>query len=140
MKEKRNYCSICNNLTENPLCIYCASTTQDRSQICVIEENCNLINVEKSQNYKGLYHILHGSLSPSRGIGPNNLMLSNLFPRLMPNANEGIEVKEIIIAANLTTESEATASYIARLLKPLGIPINKIEVEMTDVIETETIQ
>ena len=122
------------------MCIYCASTTQDRSQICVIVENCNLINVEKSQNYKGLYHILHGSLSPSRGISPNNLMLSNLFPRLMPNANEGIEVKEIIIAANLTTESEATASYIARLLKPLGIPINKIEVEMTDVIETETIQ
>jgi len=140
MKEKSNYCSICNNLTESNLCLYCASTTRDRSQICVIEENYNLINIEKSQNYKGLYHILHGSLSPSRGIGPNNLMLSNLFPRLMPNNNEGIEVKEIIIATNLTTESQATASYIARLLKPLAILVNKIEIETTDVVETETIQ
>ena len=140
MKEKENYCSICNNLTESELCIYCSSTTRDRSKICVVEEPYNLVAVEKTRSYKGLYHFLHGSLSPIRGIGPDELMLANLLPRLSPKNNEGVEVKEIIVATNPTTESNATANYIERLLKPLGITVNRIEIEMTDIIETETIQ
>ncbi|MGI8469310.1 MAG: recombination mediator RecR [Pyrinomonadaceae bacterium] len=117
VKEKIVFCSICNNLTDINPCMYCASTTRDRSQICVIEEPYNLVAVEKTRSYKGLYHILHGSLSPIRGVGPDELMLANLFPRLIPENNEGVEVKEIIIATNPTTEGEATANYIARLVK-----------------------
>lgn len=139
MKEQRKYCSICNNLTESDLCLYCASTTRDRSKICIIEDNQNLINVEETLNYIGLYHILHGSLSPSRGVGPNGLMLKNLISRLMPENNQGIEVKEIIIIKNLTADSEATANYITRLIKPLGVTVNKIEIESAAVFESETI-
>lgn len=113
---------------------------RDRSKICIIEENHNLITVEETLDYKGLYHILHGSLSPSRGIGPNEILLSNLVPRLMSKNNKGIEVKEIIIVSNLTSESKITARYIGRLLKPLGISVNEIEIEMTSVFEAGTIQ
>lgn len=120
--------------------MYCVSTTRDRSQICVIEENSDLPVVEETQNYRGLYHILHGSLSPTRDIGPDKLMLVNLIPRLEAKNNEGVEVKEIIVAANPTTESVSTANYIARLLKPLGIPVYKIEIEATSIVEIETIQ
>ncbi len=108
--------------------MYCASTTRDRSQICVIEENYNLLAVGKMLNYTGLYHILHGSLAPIRGVGPDKLMLTNLLPRLMPENNAGVKVKEVIIAVNRTTESEATANYIARLLKPLGVRVTKITI------------
>jgi recombination protein RecR len=78
--------------------MYCASTTRDRSIICIVEEPYNLVAVEKTRSFKGLYHILHGSLSPIRGIGPDELMLANLMPRLMPNNNKGVEIKEIIVA------------------------------------------
>lgn len=139
MKRKRNYCSTCNNLTESDLCIYCASTTRDRSKICIIEDNYDLINVEETLNYKGLYHVLYGSLSPSRGISPNELMLKNLISRLAPENNQGVVVREIIIIKNSTVESEATANYITRLLKPLGVSVNKIEIESAAVFESETI-
>lgn len=135
-----NYCLICNNLTENDICVYCSSTTRDRSQICVIEENFSLSIIEKTGNYKGLYHILHGSLSPPRGIGPDKLKLKNLFTRLMPDNNQEVLVKEIFLATNPTIESATTANYIERLLKPLGFSVNKIKIEMEDVFETETIQ
>jgi recombination protein RecR len=130
VKEKIVFCSICNNMTDVNPCMYCASTTRDRSQICVIEEPYNLVAIEKTRSYKGLYHILHGSLSPIRGVGPDELMLANLLPRLMPNNNEGVEVGEIIIATNPTTEGEATANYIARLLKPLGVRVTRIAMGM----------
>lgn len=130
VKEKIVFCSICNNMTDINPCMYCASTTRDRSQICIIEEPYNLVAIEKTRSYKGLYHILHGSLSPIRGVGPDELMLANLLPRLMPNNNEGVEVKEVIIATNPTTEGEATANYIARLLKPLGVRVTRIAMGM----------
>ncbi len=130
VKEKIVFCSVCNNMTDINPCMYCASPTRDRSQICVLEEPYNLVAIEKTRSYKGLYHILHGSLSPIRGIGPDELMIANLFPRLMPNNNEGVEVKEIIIATNPTTEGEATANYIARLLKPLGVRVTRIAMGM----------
>jgi recombination protein RecR len=130
VKEKIVFCSVCNNMTDINPCMYCASTTRDRSQICIIEEPYNLVAIEKTRSYKGLYHILHGSLSPIRGVGPDELMLANLLPRLMPNNNEGVEVKEVIIATNPTTEGEATANYIARLLKPLGVRVTRIAMGM----------
>ena len=130
VKDKIVFCSVCNNMTDVNPCMYCASTSRDRSMICVVEEPYNLVAVEKTRSYKGLYHILHGSLSPIRGVGPDELMLANLLPRLMPNNNDGVEVKEIIIATNPTTEGEATANYIARLLKPLGVRVTRIAMGM----------
>lgn len=130
VKEKIVFCSICNNLTDVNPCMYCSNPKRDRSLICVVEEPYNLVAVEKTRSYKGLYHILHGSLSPIRGIGPDELMLANLLPRLMPENNEGVEVREVIVATNPTTEGEATANYIARLLKPLGVKVTRIAMGM----------
>ncbi len=130
VKEKIVFCSVCNNLTDTDPCMYCSSTTRDRSMICVIEEPYNLVAIEKTRSYKGLYHILHGSLSPIRGIGPDELMLSNIFPRLSPENNDGVDVTEVIVATNPTTEGEATANYIARLLKPLGVRTTRIAMGM----------
>ncbi|MEZ5428893.1 MAG: recombination mediator RecR [Pyrinomonadaceae bacterium] len=130
VKEKIVFCSVCNNLTDVDPCMYCSSVARDRSQICIVEEPYNLVAVEKTRSYKGLYHILHGSLSPIRGIGPDELMITNLFPRLTPDNNEGVEVKEVIIATNPTTEGEATANYLARLLKPLGVRTTRIAMGM----------
>jgi recombination protein RecR len=127
VKEKIVFCAVCNNLTDVNPCMYCASTARDRSVICIVEEPYNLVAVEKTRSFKGLYHILHGSLSPIRGVGPDELMLANLLPRLMPENNGGVDVKEIIIATNPTTEGEATANYIARLLKPLGVRVTRID-------------
>jgi recombination protein RecR len=130
VKEKIVFCTVCNNMTDTNPCMYCVSPTRDRSQICIVEEPYNLVAIEKTRSFKGLYHILHGSLSPIRGVGPDELMLANLLPRLMPNNNEGVEVKEVIIATNPTTEGEATANYIARLLKPLGVLVTRIAMGM----------
>ena len=130
VKEKIVFCSVCNNLTDVNPCMFCSSPTRDRSVICVVEEPYNLVAVEKTRSFKGLYHIIHGSLSPIRGVGPDELMIANLFPRLMPEKNEGIEVTEVIIATNPTTEGEATANYIARLLKPLGVRATRIAMGM----------
>ena len=130
VKEKIVFCNICNNLTDVDPCAFCSSPARERSQICVVEEPYNLVAIEKTRSYKGLYHILHGSLSPIRGIGPDELMLTNLLPRLMPENNEGIDVTEVIIATNPTTEGEATANYIARLLKPLGVLVTRIAMGM----------
>ena len=132
VKERIVFCMVCNNLTEkteNP-CRFCASPSRDRSIICIVEEPYNLVAVEKTRSYKGLYHVLHGTLSPLRGVSPDELMLNNLLPRLMPENNEGIDVREVILATNPTTEGEATANYIARLLKPLGIRVTRIAMGM----------
>lgn len=130
VKEKIGFCSVCNNLTDVDPCLYCANPKRDRSIICIVEEPYNLVAVEKTRSFKGLYHILHGSLSPIRGIGPDGLILPNLFPRLNPTNNQSVEVKEIIVATNPTTEGEATANYIARLLKPLGVRVTRIAMGM----------
>jgi recombination protein RecR len=130
VKDKITFCGVCNNLTDVDPCLYCANPKRDRTVICVVEEPYNLVAVEKTRSFKGLYHILHGSLSPIRGVGPDELMLANLLPRLLPENNDGIEVKEVIIATNPTTEGEATANYIARLLKPLGVRVTRIAMGM----------
>ena len=130
VKEKIVFCSVCNNLTDVNPCLYCANPKRDRSVICVVEEPYNLVAVEKTRSFRGLYHILHGSLSPMRGIGPDELMIVNLLPRLQPENNDGVEIKEIIIATNPTTEGEATANYLARLLKPLGANVTRIAMGM----------
>lgn len=130
VKAKIVFCSVCNNLTDVDPCMFCSSPNRDRSLICIVEEPYNLVAVEKTRSYKGLYHILHGTLSPIRGIGPDELMLANLLPRLDPAKNEGVGIKEIIVATNPTTEGEATANYIARLLKPLGVRVTRIAMGM----------
>jgi recombination protein RecR len=130
VKDKITFCSICNNLTDVDPCLYCSNPKRDRSVICIVEEPYNLVAVEKTRSFKGLYHILHGSLSPIRGVGPDELMLANLLPRLLPENNEGVDVNEVIIATNPTTEGEATANYIARLLKPLGVKVTRIAMGM----------
>lgn len=130
VKEKIVFCSTCNNLTDVNPCLYCSNPKRDRSIICIVEEPYNLVAVEKTRSYRGLYHVLHGTLSPMRGIGPDELMLANLLPRLRPENNEGVDVKELIVATNPTTEGEATANYIARLLKPLGVLVTRIAMGM----------
>jgi recombination protein RecR len=123
-------CTVCNNLTDVDPCRFCSSTARDRSIICVVEEPYNLVAVEKTRSYNGLYHVLHGSLSPIRGLGPEDLRLANLLPRLRPENNDGVEVLEVILATNPNTEGEATASYISRLLKPLGVRVTRIAMGM----------
>jgi recombination protein RecR len=130
VKEKIVFCTVCNNLTDVDPCLYCSNPKRDRGVICVVEEPYNLVAVEKTRSFRGLYHILHGSLSPIRGIGPDELMLPNLLTRLSPENNEGVEVREVIVATNPTTEGEATANYIARLLKPLGVRVTRIAMGM----------
>jgi len=130
VKRKIVMCSVCNNLTDVEPCRFCASTSRDRSMVCVIEEPYNLVAVEKTRSYNGLYHVLHGALSPIRGLGPEDLRLANLLPRLRPENNEGVEVREVILATNPNTEGEATASYVSRLLKPLGVRVTRIAMGM----------
>lgn len=129
IEQKIVFCSVCNNLTDVNPCMFCTSAGRDRSVICVVEEPHNLEAIEEALSFKGLYHVLHGSLSPTRGISPNELMLDNLLPRLMPNNDEGVEVKEVIVATDPTIDGEATANYIARLLKPLGVKVTRISIE-----------
>lgn len=130
VKEKIVFCSVCNNLTDVDPCLYCSNPKRNRSIICIVEEPYNLVSVEKTRSFNGLYHILHGTLSPMHGVGPDELMLANLLPRLRPENNEGVEITEIIVATNPTTEGEATANYIARLLKPLGVLVTRIAMGM----------
>ena len=130
VKERIVLCSVCNNLTEIDPCRICASPSRDHSVICVVEEPHSMVAVEKTRSFQGVYHVLHGSLSPIRHIGPDELHLANLLPRLKPENNDGIEVSEVILATNPTTEGEATANYIGRLLKPLGLRVTRIAMGM----------
>src|SRR5499433_1771385 len=130
VKKRIILCSVCNNLTEIDPCRFCSSPSRDHGLICVVEEPYSLVAVEKTRSYKGVYHVLHGSLSPIRHIGPNELHLANLLPRLKPENNDGEVVNEVILATNPTTEGEATANYISRLLKPLGLKVTRIAMGM----------
>jgi recombination protein RecR len=130
VKRRMIFCSVCNTVTDVDPCRFCANPSRDRSIICVVEEPYNLVAVEKTRSYKGLYHVLHGSLSPIRGLGPDDLHLANLLPRLKPENNDGVEVREVILATNPNTEGEATANYISRLLKPLGAKVTRIAMGM----------
>jgi recombination protein RecR len=130
VKRRIIFCTVCNNLTDVDPCRFCSSTNRDRSIICIVEEPYNLVAIEKTRSYRGLYHVLHGSLSPIRGLGPDDLHLANLLPRFRPENNDGVEVKEVILATNPNTEGEATANYISRLIKPLGIRVTRIAMGM----------
>ena len=126
VKAKIVFCSICNNLTDTNPCRFCSSSSRDRTMICVVEEPYNLVAIEKTREYHGLYHVLHGALSPIRGVGPEELQIKNLLDRLRPNESGMSDVREIILATNPNTEGEATANYLARLLKPLGVRVTRI--------------
>jgi recombination protein RecR len=130
VKQRISECSVCNNLTDVNPCRFCSLPSRDRSLLCVVEQPYDLVAVEKTRSYQGLYHVLHGSLSPIRGVRPSDLRLDNLLTRLKPENNEGVVVREIILATNPNTEGEATANYISRLLKPLGARVTRLAMGM----------
>ena len=121
-KENLHYCSVCGNLTDQDPCLICSDANRDKSVICVVETPQDVMAMERIREYNGLYHILHGAISPAEGIGPNDINLKSLITRLQSND----EVKEIIIATNPNIEGEATAMYISRLIKPSGIKVTRI--------------
>jgi recombination protein RecR len=122
-KLKISECSICNNITDTDPCLYCTSPTRNRKTICVVEEPNNILAVEKTRQYSGLYHVLGGALAPLEGVGPDQLKIKSLIERLKNGA-----VEEIIIATNPTAEGEATAVYLSKLIKPLGVRVTRIGV------------
>lgn len=121
VKERIILCSVCNNITDDDPCRFCSSPARDRRVILVVEEPYNLVTIEKTREYRGLYHVLHGALSPIRGVGPEQLKIRNLLERLRE-----ADVEEVILATNPNTEGEATANYLFRLLKPLGLRVTRI--------------
>jgi recombination protein RecR len=124
VKQLVSYCSVCNNITTVDPCLYCRSEDRDRHVICVVEEPQNVSAIEKSREFKGMYHVLMGALSPLQGIGPDDLKIKSLLARI--NSTNGSGVTEVILATNPNVEGEATAIYLARLLKPLGVRVTRI--------------
>ncbi|HUE43741.1 MAG TPA: recombination mediator RecR [Candidatus Sulfotelmatobacter sp.] len=122
-KEKIRECSTCHNITDTNPCLYCVGPTRNHKTICVVEEAHNILAIEKTRTYSGMYHVLGGSLSPLQGRGPEQLRIKTLVERL----KEGT-VEEIIMATNPTAEGEATAVYLSKLLKPLGVRVSRIGV------------
>jgi len=120
-KENVRECSICNNITDADPCNYCSSPARNRKIICVVEDAPNILAIEKTRQFDGLYHVLGGSLSPLQGIGPEQLKIKSLIERLKGNT-----VEEIILATNPTAEGEATAMYLSKLVKPLGVRVTRI--------------
>jgi recombination protein RecR len=121
VKEKIRLCSVCFNITDTDPCLVCTDAGRDRTALCVIEEPNNLATIEKTGQFHGLYHILHGALSPLKGIGPDDLKIPSLLERLRDGT-----VKEVILATNPNVEGEATATYLSRLLKPIGVKVTRI--------------
>jgi recombination protein RecR len=120
VKEHITYCSTCYNITDADPCAFCTSATRDQRLICVVEEPQNVAVVEKTREFRGVYHVLMGALSPLHGVGPDDLKIKGLLTRV------GTGADEVIIATNPTVEGEATALYLARLLKPLGVRVTRI--------------
>jgi recombination protein RecR len=121
VKEQVTYCSICNNTTDVDPCVYCTSENRNHRMICVVEEPQNVSAIEKTRDFKGVYHVLMGAISPLQGIGPDELKIKGLLTRV----GEG-NIDEVILATNPNVEGEATALYLARLLKPLGVKVTRI--------------
>jgi recombination protein RecR len=121
VKEQVTYCSTCNNITAVDPCVFCTGATRDQRVICVVEEPQNVMVVEKTREYRGLYHVLMGVLSPLQGVGPDDLKIKGLLERV-----GGGGVDEVILATSPTVEGEATALYLARLLRPLGVRASRI--------------
>lgn len=120
-KEKIGYCKVCFNLSDEDPCHICKSEARDHSVICVVEQPQDVAAMERMREFKGVYHVLHGALSPLEGVGPENLKIKELLNRLHDD-----RVKEIIMATNPNVEGEATAMYIAKLLKPIGVKVTRI--------------
>ncbi len=120
-KLKIKYCSVCNNLTENDPCVICSGPARDRTVFCVVEDPRDVVAMERTREFKGLYHVLHGVISPMEGIGPDDIKIKELLARL-----KEADIKEVILATNPDVEGEATAMYISKLLKPLGIKATRI--------------
>ena len=121
LKASLHLCSVCNNITDVDPCTYCASATRNQRLVCVVEEPTNIAAIEKTRNYNGVYHVLHGALSPLHGVGPDQLRISSLARRV-----ESGSVDELILATNPTVEGEATATYISRLFKASGVRVTRI--------------
>jgi recombination protein RecR len=121
VKDQLGICESCNNISDGELCNFCRDPHRDRSVICVVEEPHNILPIETTRQFNGLYHVLHGALSPLRGIGPDQLRIANLLERIQQGDNS-----ELIIATNPTVEGEATAVYLSRLMKPLGVKVTRI--------------
>src|SRR5438067_6611549 len=121
VKAKLHLCSICNNITDVDPCVYCSSATRNQRLVCVVEEPTNIAAIEKTRSYNGVYHVLHGALSPLHGIGPEHLRLTSLSTRV----DRG-DIDELIIATNPTVEGEATATYISRMLKNPAVKLTRI--------------
>ncbi|MDO4154519.1 MAG: recombination mediator RecR [Clostridia bacterium] len=119
--EKIHQCAVCRNLTEDEVCPICQNDARDKTTICVVENPRDVIAFERTHEYKGLYHVLHGAISPMNGVGPDDLTVKELLARLQDDT-----VDEVIMATNPTVEGEATAMYIGRLLKPLGIKVTRL--------------
>lgn len=120
-KKKLKYCSVCCNLTDGDKCSVCSDMSRDRTTVCVVEDPQDVVAFERTREYRGLYHILHGTISPLDGIGPEQLRIKELMARLADGT-----VAEIIIATNPTVEGEATASYLSRMIKPLGVKVSRL--------------
>lgn len=121
VKASLRLCSICNNITDVDPCVYCASATRNQRLICVVEEPTNIAAVEKTRHYNGVYHVLHGAISPIHGVGPEQLRISNLMKRVEDGGAE-----EIILATNPTVEGEATATYLYGQLRRAGLKVSRI--------------
>lgn len=121
VKDRVTYCSTCNNVTDVDPCELCTGEGRDRRMICVVEEPQNVIGIEQTRGFKGLYHVLMGALSPLQGVGPDDLKIKGLLARV---GNGGVD--EVILATNPNVEGEATAIYLAKLLKPLGVRVTRI--------------
>jgi len=121
-KKKIKFCSVCSNLTETDPCGICENPKRDKTIICIVENSKDIIAVERMREYKGQYHVLNGVISPMAGVGPNDINIKGLLTRI----NENDSIKEIILATNPNIEGEATAIYISKLLKPLGLKVTRI--------------
>jgi recombination protein RecR len=121
VKASLRLCSVCNNITDVDPCTYCTSATRNLRLVCVVEEPTNIAAIEKTRHYNGVYHVLHGALSPLHGIGPDQLRIGNLVKRV-----ESGGVDELIVATNPTVEGEATATYLSRLFKSASVKVTRI--------------
>ncbi|WP_297723854.1 recombination mediator RecR [uncultured Mobiluncus sp.] len=121
VKEKVHFCEVCGNITEHPVCVICQDSRRDQSLICVVEQATDIVSLERTRMYRGLYHVLGGALDPINGVGPDQLRIAGLMTRLQDSA-----IKEVIIATDPNTEGEATAAYLARMLSAMGIPVSRL--------------
>lgn len=121
LRERIVYCQVCYNISEEPVCPICANPQRDHSQICVVEEPLDVMAIERTGEYHGVYHVLHGVLAPIEGVGPEQLKIGELVQRVRQG-----QVREVLLATNPNLEGEATAMYIARLLAPLGVRVTRL--------------